>query len=83
MVMLTLSLLSHSQQDVDPTWYNPWPEPGKTVAHKQQPRPTASGEKKKNITATANARKKNSAPRDARVQPRPEQVATTKPPSPR
>lgn len=82
-VMLTPSVPSYSQQDVDPTWYNPWPEPNKTVAQHAQARRGASGDTKKNITATANTRKKNSASRGARVQQRPKQVATTKLPSTR
>jgi hypothetical protein len=79
--MLALSISAHSQQEVDPTWYNPWPEAAKTIAHQSQPVPAASGEKKKKLTAAVNSRKKNSRPREVRVQQRPNQVATTKSPS--
>jgi hypothetical protein len=39
---MALSLLSvpaaYSQQEVDPTWFNPWPEPGKVISQPSQPR---------------------------------------------
>ncbi len=78
--MVALSISAHGQQEVNPTWYNPWPEPTKTIAHRSQPVPAASGEKKNKITAAANSRKKNSGPREVRAQQRPKQVATTKSP---
>lgn len=37
-VMVTTWLLpAYGQQEVDPTWYNPWPEP-RVVVHSSQPR---------------------------------------------
>jgi hypothetical protein len=81
--MLALSAPSQSQQEVDPTWHNPWPEPNKTVAHKPQPGPPAKHAKEKKITATTDSRKKNSGPNDVHGQQRPRQVATTKSPTPR
>jgi hypothetical protein len=81
--LLALSIPSQSQQEVDPTWYSPWPDPNKTVAHKPQPGPPANHEKEKKITAAANSRKKNSGPREVHGQQRPKQVATSKSPGPR
>jgi len=81
--MLALSAPSQSQQEVNPTWYNPWPEPNKTVAHKPRPGPPANHEKEKKITAATDSRKKNSGPHDVHGQQRPRQVATTKSPAPR
>ena len=81
--MLTLSISAYGQQEVDPTWYNPWPEPTKAVSHHLQPGPAAKQEKGGKIAATANSRKKNSGPRDVHGPQRPKQVATTKVPSTR
>lgn len=81
--MLTLSISAYSQQDVDPTWYDPWPEPTKAVSHYSKPGPAAEQEKGEKITATASSGKKNSGPRDVHGQQRPKQVATTKAPSTR
>lgn len=81
--MLTLSVSAYCQQEVDPTWYNPWPEPTQSVSHHSQPGPAAKQEKGEKITATANSRKKNSGPREVHGQQRPKQVATTKAPSTR
>jgi len=79
--VLALSVSAFSQQEVDPTWHNPWPEPTKTIAHKPESGPAASGEKKKKMTAGANSRNKTTGPRELRARQRPKQVATTKSPS--
>lgn len=43
MFAMAMSLLSvpaaHSQQEVDPSWFDPCPEPGKPISQTSQPRP--------------------------------------------
>ena len=82
--MLALSVPSHSQQEVDPTWYNAWPEPNKTVVQRPKPGPTVNHEKEKKITATnSRPKKKRPGEQGARIRQRPSQVATAKSPNPR
>lgn len=33
-----LCVPAYSQQEVDPSWYNPWPEPAKEIAPSSSPR---------------------------------------------
>ena len=82
--LLALSVPSHSQQEVDPAWYNPWPEPNKTVAQRPKPGPAANHEKEKKITATnSRPNKKRPSEQGAQVRQSPKQVATAKSPNPR
>lgn len=36
-VISTLLVPAFSQQEVDPTWYNPWPEPDKVISQPSRP----------------------------------------------
>jgi|SRR6516225_3021698 hypothetical protein len=55
------SIPAHGQQEVDPTWYNPWPDASKPTA---KPMPTKIAEHKdanrthKNHVSTTQAKKK-------------------------
>jgi hypothetical protein len=37
-VMITTLLPAYGQQEVNPTWFDPWPGPNTVVAHSSQPR---------------------------------------------
>ena len=37
-MVTTLLLPAYGQQEVDPTWYNPWAVPNTVVVHSSQPR---------------------------------------------
>jgi hypothetical protein len=49
---MTLLQRAYGQQEVDPTWYNPWPAAGKEVPHSMQARPTNTPQRRK-VTALA------------------------------
>jgi hypothetical protein len=82
---VTLSIPSHGQQEIDPTWYNPWPQTSKTVVHRPQPGPAANHKKQAKITTATNSPTRKHEPRapGPRDRQHPNQLATTKSPSPR
>ena len=49
---MTLLQRAYGQQEVDPTWYNPWPAAGKEVPHSMHARPTNTPQRRK-VTALA------------------------------
>jgi len=52
MVLLALLVPAYSQQEVDPTWYDPWATPNPAVVKKPQP-PPADHKKRREIKAAA------------------------------
>jgi hypothetical protein len=53
-VLMGMTLLprAYTQQEVDPTWFNPWPAAGKEGPHSMHPRPTNKPHRRK-VTALA------------------------------
>jgi len=64
---------AYAQQDVDPTWYDPWAPPAPAVVHTAQPQAASHKQQPK-------AKQVASSKRAAKVQAR-SAVAQTKPPA--
>jgi hypothetical protein len=56
--MLTLLVPAYSQQDIDPTWYNPWAELNQVAVQHPQSRP-ANRKTRREIRSAAAVRKNN------------------------
>lgn len=52
-IALTRRALASCQQEVDPTWYDPWPVSNKIAAKPLQPRTASQKPKQKNSSVSA------------------------------
>jgi hypothetical protein len=48
---------AYSQQEVDPTWYNPWPAPNRVVVQPSKPQTVTPKPKQKSNSASRGQRK--------------------------
>jgi len=51
--LMSLLPVAYGQQEVDPTWYDPWATPVKVVAQPSQPRTSNHKPKQKTVTAVS------------------------------
>lgn len=79
-VILTLLVPAYSQQEVAPTWYDPWKAPSNTLVYRPQQTRIAHRENRTRISSGAEARKDKTEQieRAARERKRPRQLAAAK-----
>jgi len=78
--MLMLLVPAYSQQDMDPTWYDPWPAANKAIVqHPQQERRTADANRAKTHSKARARLSDTELPRQAsRDLKRPKELAARK-----
>jgi hypothetical protein len=52
LMTVVLARSAHAQQEVDPTWFNPWPEPGMLAKHRTLS-PAANRQQQKNSSVSS------------------------------
>lgn len=79
-VILTLLVPAYGQQEVAPTWYDPWKAPSNTLVYRPQQTRIAHRENRTRISSGAEARKDKTEQieRAARERKRPRQLAAAK-----
>jgi hypothetical protein len=65
-VMLALLVPAYSQQDTDPTWYNPWAAPNQAVVQHQQSRPANRKTRRENRSAAGHKSNRQTSVQTAR-----------------
>ncbi len=69
--VMAMSMLSvpaaYSQQEVDPTWFNPWTEPSKVISQPSQPR-AAKGKPQRKTNSVLSERRPPKSHRKLRLQ---------------
>lgn len=78
--ILTLLVQAYSQQEVAPTWYDPWNAASNTLVYRPQQTRIAHRENRTRISSGAEARKNKTEQnsRAARERKRPRQLAAAK-----
>lgn len=76
-----LTVPAFGQQEVDPTWYNPWPNANKPAAQQEKAKPAASNNDKQARKAKAPSESKTKSAKHAPAQ-EPVRTAQAQPQSP-